>query len=450
MSDSKKRYILSYRPHEKQKIIHADTHRFKIVCAGRRSGKSLCVMGELLNRCLSPRYNYNKYSTIGWIAPTYQICNRGVDALKLITKHCPQLIKINSSPPLTANLINNIQIKFLSADNPDSLRGFGFNFLIIDEAAYIPDYLWYSVIRPALSDKMGNMIAISTPRAKGNWFHNLYLQGLNNGENKEFEEGNSYKSFHFPTSANPYIKKTEIEEARRSLPVDIFRREYLAEFVDSGGEVFSNLKNMYDELGCNCNAPEILGIDLAKHMDYTVIIKICSVCHRIKKIYRWNTINWDQQQDLIKNVYISSISPVIYIDATGVGDVVYDGLVSEGFNVIPIKFTNTKKQALINNLRLRIMECDIKINKNMENAELLKHELECYEIQTTKTGLTTYNAISGMHDDIVIALALAAEGIKNYITASTNYEKEAKGEEELWEPVNYSNGYNFEDDKNWL
>ena len=409
-----KKCVLRYKPHKEQEKVHRSNARFKIICAGRRAGKTMLVAADMINRIMSGIHKYNSHSTLGWIAPTLQMSQRGVDAFKLITKDCPELIEWRKSAPITATFVNGVKVVFLSADNEDSLRGYGWDHLVIDEANYLPDYLWDAVIRPSLADKKGSLMAISTPRAKNTFFHNLYLQGL--------QEGNDYiQAFHFPTITNPIIDESEINEARKTLPEKIYIREFLAEFTDDGGDVFSGIENCVDDNHCNCKESDIiLGTDLAKHSDFTVCLALCQKCGRIKSIERFNDLDWPTQKKLIKNVYIDnknrSPQTTMVIDSTGIGDVIYDDLKSEGVNVFPFKFNNTSKQHIINNLRLMIMEGRVKWNRNLRNAEILKLELECYETQSTRTGLITYNARNGMNDDTVIALALAVSRLPKYIS----------------------------------
>jgi hypothetical protein len=179
--------------------------------------------------------------------------------------------------------------------------------------------------------------------------------------------------------------------------------------------VFQGIDKCIVDKPCQCQAPVILGIDLAKHEDFTVITSLCTKCFTVKDIWRFNQINWGEQKNMIKNVYIDSIMPQVIIDATGAGDVVYDDLVSMGMTVRPFKFSNSSKQAVINNLKLNIMGGKIKWPSQLKEAQMLKYELECYEVQQTKTGMTTYNAPLGCHDDCVISLALAANGLKSFI-----------------------------------
>lgn len=416
--------VLRYQPHNSQRKVHESKARFKIICAGRRAGKSLLCSADVISRCLSGKYD--EHSTIAWIAPTLNVAQRGVDAIKLITKDAPNLIKWYKSSPVSATFPNGVKILFLSADNEDSLRGYGFDHLVIDESDFLPNYLWTDVIRPSLADKKGSLMAISTPRAKNTFFYNLYHQGLSG-------EHNHIESFHFPSSSNPLMTVDEINDARKTLPETTFKREYLAEWTDTGGEVFANIdKCIYHDVkqNCNCNSNTVLGIDLAKHLDFTVIIALCAKCRKIKFIKRFNDLDWTLQKNIIKTVYMNTTTPNVILDTTGIGDVVYDDLLSEGLKITPFRFNNSNKQQLINNLRLQIMEGSIKWNSRLDNANILKHELECYEVQETRTGLITYNARSGVdiHDDCVIALALACNGLSSFISPIVcQDEKEDKG-----------------------
>lgn len=415
-----KKVTLRYIPHQSQKIIHSSTSRWKIATCGRRWGKSLAASADIINKVFSGKYRPE--DGIAWIAPSFQVADRGVDATKLICRDVPDLLSWWQSYPKVATFPNGCKCRYLSASNPDSLRGFGFRHVVIDEADYIPDYVWNDVIRPTLADKQGSMIAISTPKRKNSWFHKLYLQGLGDSD--------YIQSFHFPSSTNPFLPDEEIEQARLSLPQDTFQREWMANWTDGGGEVFKGIEKCVEDGICNCKAPEIIGIDLAKHQDFTVMISICEKCNRVKYIHRWNSVDWDEQISLIKSVYINSVSPKAYIDATGIGDVVSD-LVKNQMNVETFHFSNTSKQQLISNLRLSLMTQKIKWSPKLKNSEILKYELESYEVQETKNGSVTYNAPIGSHDDCVIALGLANKGLKSYVSPNVSEFEEEKEME--WE-----------------
>lgn len=416
-SKKPKPVIFNYKPHDAQKLIHKDQHRFKIVCCGRRMGKTTCVAAELLKRIT--RGDYGPYESIAVIAPTYAIADRTADALALITRNTDVITITNSKPRKMKCSLNGIEVVFLSADQPDSLRGYGFSFIIIDEADFIDDRVFYEIIRPSLSDKQGQMIAISTPRRKNSWFHKMFLQGKENND--------EIKSFHFPSSLNPYLDPSEIESARQSLPEMSFRREYLAEYVDEGGEVFSGIEFCMTETQCTCESCRIsIGIDLAKSVDYTVVTGLCLNCNTVRFIERFNKIDWSTQKKMIKEIYEREANagrgPIITIDSTGVGSVVVDELRESGVNSNPYIFSATSKNSLISNLRAKISTATLKFPKELKNMDILINELNGFICEMTPNGGVKYTNGSGAaHDDCVCSLGLAVENMSTFIRPSTNY-----------------------------
>ena len=155
---------LNYSPHECQREIHsARNKRFRVVCTGRRFGKTLCLAAELLDRggCeLGGDY--------GWVAPTYNVADRGIEAFRTIADG---FVKVVGRTPARIEFTGSagpVRIWFLSADNPDSIRGYGFQGLVIDEAASISQKVWQYVLRPTISQTLGWAVFVSTPNGR-NW-----------------------------------------------------------------------------------------------------------------------------------------------------------------------------------------------------------------------------------------------------------------------------------------
>lgn len=118
-------------------------------------------------------------------------------------------------------------IWFKSSDQRDNLRGEGIDFLVMDEADFQDVEVWENVLRPALADRKGSALFVSTPNVENGWFHNLYRRG------ERHELG--WASWSFPSETNPFLDPSEIAEARAQLPDIIARREFGAEFVSVGG-----------------------------------------------------------------------------------------------------------------------------------------------------------------------------------------------------------------------
>jgi hypothetical protein len=130
-------------------------------------------------------------------------------------------------------LVNGSTISLRGADNPDSLRGVGLNFLVVDEAADLKEEAWTQVLRPTLSDTGGSALFLGTPRGH-NWFHTLWLRGQNG------EPG--WQSWQFTTLDGGNVPPEEIEAARRDLDELSFAAEYLADFVSYEGRAYRDFQ----------------------------------------------------------------------------------------------------------------------------------------------------------------------------------------------------------------
>ena len=120
------------------------------------------------------------------------------------------------------------EIQVRSADTPDTLRGEGLDFVVLDECAFMAEEAWTEALRPALADHMGRAMFISTPKGQ-NWFYRLWLRCIDPLQTE-------WQGWQLPTIDNPYIADSEVEAARGGLPERIFRQEFLAEFLAETGE----------------------------------------------------------------------------------------------------------------------------------------------------------------------------------------------------------------------
>jgi len=127
---------LNYQPHECQRTIHqARDRRFRIVCTGRRFGKTLCLAAELLDRG-----GCERGGDYGWVAPTYNVADRGIEAFRTIAEG---FVKVVGRAPARVEFegaAGPVRVWFLSADNPDNIRGYGFQGLVCGRARYSMDY----------------------------------------------------------------------------------------------------------------------------------------------------------------------------------------------------------------------------------------------------------------------------------------------------------------------
>ena len=207
-----------------QETIANDLTRFRVVVAGRRFGKTHLAIRELCFHAKDP----NK--EVWYIAPTYRQAKQIVwRKLKHKLQDLRWTKKVNEAE-LTIVLKNNSTISLKGADNADSLRGVGLDFMVMDEFADIEAEAWYEVLRPTLSDKEGKALFIGTPKGIGNWAHDIYMMSQ--------EQPAQWSSFQYTTIDGGNVKPEEIEAAKRELDERTFRQEFLATFETYAGRIY--------------------------------------------------------------------------------------------------------------------------------------------------------------------------------------------------------------------
>jgi len=410
-------FVFNYLPHPAQQAIHkARKKRFRTVCTGRRFGKTLCLAAELLDRG-----GCEKAGDYGWIAPTYNVADRGIEAFRTIADGFIQICgraptRIEFSGPA-----GPVRIWFLSADNPDNIRGFGFQGIVIDEAAMISPDVWNYVLRPTIAQTLGWAVFVSTPKGH-NWFYDLYTRGMDPGEE-------DYASFTFPSKASPFFPTKEWDEAKRTLPEDVFRQEYMAEFMEDSAGVFRNIdacliRDFEQKTGKIAKANEyirhvVIGCDVAKHTDWTVLIAMDAETGRCFAMERFNQLDWPIQKERILG-FARKYRGRLILDATGVGDPIYDDLKRVYADIEGFKLTSASKTTLIQRLIVAVEQRKVSWpgpgrpvgseQLAVGSWDILTAELKRYEYAISPSGGITYNAPSGYHDDCVMALALANHG----------------------------------------
>lgn len=192
---------------------------------------------------------------------------------------------------------------------------------------------------------------------------------------------------------------------------EAFRQEMLAEFIEGAGAVFRNITaNVGGEL---LEKPieghkYVLSADLAKHQDFTVILIADLDSRQIVFHDRFNQIDWGLQKSRISSAYSRFNCRSGIIDATGVGDAIFDDLKKEGLNVEGFKFTGSSKQELVSDLSITMDNQNIMY----PHIETLIDELSIFAYEQRANGSFSYSAPEGYHDDEVMALALINRKLK--------------------------------------
>ena len=384
-----------WTPHDGQQEVRDSDARFRIIACGRRWGKTELAAHEAADRLGEPD------TLVWWVAPTYDIADIGFEA---VGEQLPpgSIEDRKRTKPKAYDLVNGSRISFRSADREDSLRGEGLDMLVIDEAAMVPNRAWQNELRPTLSDTLGDMIAISTPKGR-NWFREWFERG----QSPDHEDVASWQS---PTYQNPHVPDEEIDRARQNQPDRVFRQEYLAEFIDESGGVFTDLDErlftadypLEEAVG---DGPYAHGWDFARHQDYFVGIVLDSQ-GRVVHYHRSQGDAWPQIQRTIENA-AAEYPGVVALDASRDNKIVADLADSLGRGrVEPVKFSPSTKRDLIEDLIATIEAGEL----TAPDIPQLRHELSVFEYDVTPSGNVRYGAPEGFHDDTVDALALANDG----------------------------------------
>jgi hypothetical protein len=269
----------------------------------------------------------------------------------------------------------------------------------VDEAAVISPDVWNYILRPTIAQTLGWAVFISTPKGR-NWFYDLFMRGLDPDESE-------YASFRFPSRTSPFFPASEWDDAKRTLPADVFKQEYEAEFLEDSAGVFRGVSScLFPEKTITRDdraGPVVIGCDIAKHTDFTVLIAMDLKTGRCFEMERFNQLNWPVQKDRILSFARKWLGRLI-LDATGAGDPIYDDLVRRYSNIEPFKFTSISKAELVQRLIVAVEQQKVTWPKEWQ---VLTHEMQRYEYEISPRGHISYSAPSGFHDDCVMALALA-------------------------------------------
>jgi len=420
-----------FKPHPTQWQVYSDPHRFKVISAGRRWGKTRLAWMMLLEAALKI-----SHGLFWWVASIYKELIPASQTIRETTH--PDVISDRSFERENIlrylRLHNGTEIYFHSANTEDSLRGSGLDGLVIDEAGSFPGIRWEEELRSSLIDKEGWATLIGTPKGRG-WFYDMWMRGQNSSEFPEYKSW-QFSSYENAVDSGGYLKRAEIDSIARELPEIIFRQEILAQFIKGEGDVF---RNIYGCIGGDLGEPEperryVIGADIAKTQDWTVLTAMDDHGH-VRGFHRFKDLDWTIQKREIKAfqaIYSQHAPAPIVLDSTGIGSPVYDELFNDGALVRGYKFTNESKRILVENLNLCIDQMRITIPgestpmgaKPAEPLRVLVDELEGFAYEVLPSGVIRYGASQGKHDDCVTSLSLAAwgvfsGGVTGGITAST-------------------------------
>ncbi len=384
-----------FKPYAKQREfidLYADSpHLFGVLNAPRGSGKTLFAINMTLYWLLR-----NNDTKLGYITPIYSL---GKEVFEIIQSKTHDLIESSNKSDLTIKFINGSSIKFLSADRADSVRGFRFHYMIMDETAYLNKNTIEKAILPTLNPNGRKCLMISTPRGK-NHFYEYYLRG---------QQGDSdYVSMTIPLTECPYVKDELIDEARKSLPAEVFKSEYEAEFTDSTNDVFQNIEKcsiVYEWTSPNRGNQYFGGIDTGLSNDYSVLT-IVDETGRVAYIDRVNN-------DTLENIASRFIATLkryavqgCLVEANGIGKAMAELIRKHIRTAMPFITTQDSKMNAVRTL-MTDMDAGVIEIPTKEFFPHLYNELSAFTYKYSANGKISFSHPNGVNDDCVDSLWLA-------------------------------------------
>ena len=211
-------------------VLNTDA-KYITTVSPRQAGKTMLSINMMLYFAINHPNN-----TTCFISPIYSQARKVMEELYDAIKDSDIIDRVNFSN-FEIKLHTGSKILFKSAEREDGLRGYTFDYLLIDEAAYIKEDAWKRAIQPTVFIKGKKVLLFSTPRGR-DWFYGMHQMG----GNKEFPQ---YASCRMSYEGNPFVNLEEIESAKKALPEAIFRAEYLGEFLEGESMVFQNFGNAF-------------------------------------------------------------------------------------------------------------------------------------------------------------------------------------------------------------
>lgn len=381
------------RPHPAQWRIKEQASRFNVLALGRRFGKT--TLGEDVD--IRPAL---EGYPVAWFAPTYKYLT---DPWRDFKRLLGPVIKDKSETEHRIELVTGGILECWTLDTDDPARGRKYRRVVVDESGIVKDLQnkWEQSIRPTLTDFRGDAWFLGTPKGL-NAFHGLYQRGQD-PENPE------WMSWQGPTADNPYIDPAEIEAARLELPERVFAQEYLAEFLSDGAGVF-RLVIEASKATRQTQRTEghryVFGVDWGRTNDFTVISVVDTTTYEQVALERFNQIDYHVQLSRLAILAQKFLPQLIVAEANAMGAPLIEQMQRMNLPVWAFQTTNASKAAAIEALALAFEQRTIRIlDDKVQMGELL-----AYDSERLPSGMLRYGAPEGMHDDTVIALALAWVG----------------------------------------
>ena len=368
-------------------------------------------------------------SLFRWVAPIYSQTKIGFKYAKMML---PGDIDINKGEP-SLTLKNDSKLEFKSGKHPEDLEGEAVHGgYVLDECAKMQEQV-YDSAKTTVTVTRAPICSYSTPKGK-NWF---YRKCMNAKDDMlwDIKHGRPPKKIFMtaPSIVNPAVTAEAVAEAKRSLPDRLFRQYYLAEFMDDGS-VFVGFRECVRDVNTpiddemfwlregHADMEVVIGVDWAKHSDYTVVtaIKYSGDVNgrpeksKIPEVVGYLRFQGQTYTDAVRELVLFTRRfkkcGIVYHDKTGVGEAIDDLMARTELNFQGVTFTNASKSAMVNQLIMTFERKDI----ILPNWHDMLKELDSFEVTTSLSGNMKYAGATGSHDDIVCSLLLSHSAYQEY------------------------------------
>jgi hypothetical protein len=409
-----------------QREILDDPHQFKAVAWGRQSGKSFTAKRGALEAAV------NRGEFVVWISPSIPTAKEHWEDLKREIESI-RFPHERKEQDRTLEFPSGGVIRIRTAVKPDNLRGMSPDLVILDEAAFFPDgeYVWNQVIVPMITASRGKVLLLSTPNGQ-NWFYEVWKRG-------QLKTDNYFRSWQAPSYVSPYQDRKLLEYLESTTHPRVWREEYLAEFLADGGGVFTNIDRQatsklltipdYDQ-------DYVAGIDWGMNMDYTVFTVLDKWAGRQVYGTRFTGLSPQEQIDKLEDLLDVWQPQKTYVETNGMGGPLWkmlklavtgqeegpttfdpltardDSVVRGRHTLLGVFMNNQKKRKIIDRLAAKIEFARLELlGPETEFGAVQISEMSTFTRKTSTSGTVQYEAAGEAHDDTIIALALAAQGL---------------------------------------
>lgn len=376
-----------------------------MVKAVRQCGKSMMLENLLIRVSLQ---HPNQTSVL--ISPTFK---QGKKIFKSILKKFRRTPLYGSSNAQDGEFTfsNGSTISFLSAAQGENIRGetvSKYGVLAIDEAAYIPDEIYYTA-SPFTNANHPPTVCVSTPRFRAGFFYDFYQDGLNNMP--------GVYSYDFTDYPNPYITPAKLDMYRRRMPINLFRADYLGEWMEATSDLFGDFSQVMSNTVA-LDGGEItagldwgVGKDAKGDSDYTSLSLFNERKQQVR-LYHWNDLDETATIDaIVEAIRVNGIKKMT-VELNGIGQV-YLGLLKKAISreglpcrVVEFNTSNDSKRRIIEQFIVDVQNRTVQLLDGVD----MKIQMSAYQMQRLPSGRITYNAAPGYHDDCIMATAFALYG----------------------------------------